>query len=162
EAVDMVRWLAAGAGGLHEEGLVHRNIKPDNVRFSQNVPSSPALSDIWIDTDRRGKPPSRPDSVEASLGFAAPERLLTGRGGGGTDVEARACIRAGCVAGCMPIADHARGRPLLGEAGQDACWSLWVLGEAASAPSPVEPPPGGREVSFALARLEKTLGLAGA
>lgn len=175
EAVEMVKRLARGAGALHEEGLLHRNIKPENVRFSQYVPDSPALSDIWIDTDRRRDPRYRPDLLPASRGFVAPERLRTGEADARSDVYSLAAILYRCVAGCLPVADHdpagAYGR--LGPSGSDppqplaelrpdAPPALCALLRAALSPSPGDRPATGNDLSFALADIEKTLGLAGA
>jgi serine/threonine protein kinase len=175
EAVEVVRSLASGAGDLHQEGLSHRNIKPDNIRFSQYLPTSPALSDIWVDTDRRGEPPYRRELLAASLGFVAPERLRTGEADARADVYSLAAVLYRCVTGCLPIADHeaagAYGR--LGPSGSDppqplaelrpdAPRALCDLLEAALSPYPGDRPANGKDLSFALRDVEKALGLAGA
>jgi hypothetical protein len=175
EAVEMVKLLGYGAGSLHEEGLVHRNIKPDNVRFSQYVPDSAELSDIWIDTDRSGRQHYRPELLPASRGFVAPELRRTGVADARADVYSLAAILYRCVAGCMPVADP-DGAAATGQIGParsdlpqplaelrpDAPRALCDLLQAALSPSPGDRPATARELSFAFVDVAKTLGLAGA
>ncbi len=175
EAVEMVRLLGYGAGGLHEEGLLHRNIKPENIRFSQYVPDSAALSDIWIDTDRSGRQHYRPDLLPASRGFLSPEQRRLGQADARSDVYSLAVVLYRCVAGCLPVDGH-DGAAAYGQIGPaasdlpqplsevrpDAPRALCDLLQAALSPSPGERPDTGKELSFALSDIAKTLGLAGA
>lgn len=175
EAVEMVGKLGYSAGGLHEEGLLHRNIKPENIRFSQYVPDSAALSDIWIDTDPSGRQKFRPDLHPASRGFVAPELRRTGQADARADVYSLAAVLYRCVAGCMPVAEP-EGVAVYGQIGPvtsdlpqplaevrpDAPRALCDLLRAALSPSPGERPGTGKELSFALSGVAKTLGLAGA
>lgn len=175
EAVEVVGRLAYDAGSLHEEGFAHRNIKPENIRFSQYVPDSAALSDIWIDTDRSGKQRYRPELLAASRGFAAPEARRTGQADARSDVYSLAAVLYRCVAGCMPVAEpdgavvYGQIGPVtsdlpqpLAEVRPDAPRALCDLLRAALSPSPGDRPRTGKELSFALSDVAKTLGLAGA
>lgn len=74
EALQMVvRELAAGLAALHQAGLVHRDLKPDNVLIRDDAPLQLVLTDFGIasvlDTTQRFTGTAR------TLHYAAPESL---------------------------------------------------------------------------------------
>lgn len=67
---------------LHGEGVVHLDIKPDNVLVS--LDGAPTLLDFGIASDRRLRPITNEGYLLGTIAFMAPERLLR------TTLEARA------------------------------------------------------------------------
>jgi len=81
QAVELVRELAAGLGKAHARGIVHRDVKPDNVLFSAR--GRPLLADLGLAkhfrTDVEGGSQSialsRPGQARGTFGYMAPEQL---------------------------------------------------------------------------------------
>ena len=67
EAVGIARELLAGAGILHDAGLVHRDIKPDNIIF---IGGKPKLSDPGLVITE-----GEPASLAGTPGFIPPEMI---------------------------------------------------------------------------------------
>lgn len=173
QSVKLVRHLAQGAGDLHAEGMVHRNIKPSNVHFAYPSSDTAMLSDVWIDLQANQRWMVARDLKLASLGYVAPELLTRGEADPRADVYSLAAILYRCVAGCMPVPEHdaegqygaldsvpvGRAQPLL-EVRPDAPRMLADLLGAALSPSLAERPADGRTLHLWLGEVEKDLGIA--
>lgn len=73
ETVRLGEKLLAGLKILHQAGLVHRDVKPENILY---VNGEPKLSDIGL-----VRSISQTRSLGGTLGFIPPERLKSGAGG---------------------------------------------------------------------------------
>ncbi len=87
EVVEFARQIANGLHAAHESGLVHRDIKPQNVMISHDSTGKAVLKliDFGIAADHRG---SEQTSVmrRGSMGYAAPEQWMKT----GKDLDGRA------------------------------------------------------------------------
>ncbi len=93
---EIVRAVAAGLGHLHQQGWVHRDVKPANILFVRGVPK---LGDVG--TARLLTSTARATST-ASLAYAAPE-MYSGKFGPGVDVYALACTVYELLTGRLPF-----------------------------------------------------------
>lgn len=76
-AVDIAIQMAQGLQAAHDAGLLHRDIKPDNVLLSRVGPKPQAkLIDFGIAADRAATTGSRSLAM-GSVGYAAPEQWMS-------------------------------------------------------------------------------------
>ncbi len=90
-AVTVIEHVAKALAAAHARGLVHRNVKPSNVLFSDAGATEACLVDFGL-VSRNG----------LSLDYTAPERF---RGGGSDhreDVYALGCVLYTCLTGARP------------------------------------------------------------
>lgn len=86
-AIDIVRQLANSLNYIHEQDVVHRDLKPTNIFITQN--GRALLFDFGTALDLRN-PPTTPDTaIYGTPGFLAPEQILHG-----DEVDGRADLYA--------------------------------------------------------------------
>ena len=102
--------VATAVGRLHGMGLIHRDIKPDNILWRQN--NEPVLIDMGLacldKEERKGATPlsmvdGKPMAV-GTPGYAAPEQLLGGEVDAAADIHALGVLANACFANNPPRA----------------------------------------------------------
>ena len=96
--------VATAVGRLHGMGLIHRDIKPDNILWRQN--GEPVLIDMGLacsdGEERKSATPlsivdGKPLAV-GTPGYAAPEQLIGGKVDAATDIHALGVLADACFA----------------------------------------------------------------
>jgi len=105
EAAELFAGLAAGVGALHEAGLVHRDLKPDNVFVRDR--GGPVLLDLGIARELHGEPgtTTRAGFVRGTPAFMAPERFFGAPATVASDVYELALILYCMLVGRLPWDD---------------------------------------------------------
>ncbi|HZV00923.1 MAG TPA: bifunctional serine/threonine-protein kinase/formylglycine-generating enzyme family protein [Planctomycetota bacterium] len=105
ETLALGRELARALGAAHRVGIVHRDVKPENVLFTKE--GRPLLSDLGLGKHYRHDLPGASQSVQLSkdgqmLGtprYMAPEQASSGETGPPADVFALGGVLYECLAG---------------------------------------------------------------
>jgi len=103
ELVRVVSEVAAGLDALHGAGIVHRDIKPHNILFSDD--GTAMLTDFGLAKGPAYTVLTRPGQVMGTLDYLAPELIRGEPASPLTDVYALGCLAFECVAGKAPFAD---------------------------------------------------------
>lgn len=105
-AVERVaRWGAALARGLqaaHDQGVIHRDVKPSNVRVRPD--DAPALLDFGIARVPERTPGALTTTFAGSPFYAAPEQLTGAAVDGRADVYGLCATLYQCLTGSVPFA----------------------------------------------------------
>jgi DNA-binding SARP family transcriptional activator/Tol biopolymer transport system component/tRNA A-37 threonylcarbamoyl transferase component Bud32 len=107
-AVSITRQVAAALDAAHEQGLVHRDVKPGNVLVARTRGSEAGehvyLSDFGL-TKRStsGSGVTGTGQFVGTLDYAAPEQFLGETPGARTDVYSLGCVLFECLAGRPPF-----------------------------------------------------------
>jgi len=91
--------LARGAAALHRAGIIHRDIKPDNVILESN--GSLKLIDLGV-VRVPGMEDFPPEDIPGTLGYMAPEMLAGQPGNEATDIYALGVTMFRAFAGEFP------------------------------------------------------------
>jgi WD40 repeat protein len=108
-AVTVVEQVAGALDAAHDDGLIHRDVKPSNILLSAVKPGRPDfcyLVDFGIARSVTSSTRSRLTITGATLGtldYMAPERFLTGPIDHRVDVYALACVLHECLTGRRPF-----------------------------------------------------------
>jgi serine/threonine protein kinase len=150
DLVRMVSEIGAGLDALHAAGIVHRDIKPQNILFA--LDGTAMLTDFGLAKGRAYTVLTQPGQVMGTLDYLAPELIRGEPATPLTDVYALGCVAFECVAGKAPFADKSLfqvGIAHLEEAPPDPCENRPDLGPAVSAAllGPLEKDPAARPQS---------------
>jgi serine/threonine-protein kinase len=103
ELVRVVSEVGAGLDALHGAGIVHRDIKPQNILFAAD--GTAMLTDFGLAKGPAYTVLTRPGQVMGTLDFLAPELIRGEPATPLTDVYALGCVAFECVTGKAPFAD---------------------------------------------------------
>jgi serine/threonine protein kinase len=103
DLVRMVSEIGAGLDALHAAGIVHRDIKPQNILYA--LDGTAMLTDFGLAKGRAYTVLTQPGQVMGTLDYLAPELIRGEPATPLTDVYALGCVAFECVAGKAPFAD---------------------------------------------------------
>lgn len=99
--LDVVAQAAAGLHAVHEAGLVHRDIKPQNVLIRGD--GQVKLTDFGISHAAWSAPMTASGMLLGTAGYLAPERVSGDPGTGASDLYALGVVAYECLAGGPPF-----------------------------------------------------------
>jgi YVTN family beta-propeller protein len=104
-AVDIVEQVAGALEAAHDEGLVHRDVKPSNVLIARGGGSADFayLVDFGIARSVDAPTVTREDQPAGTLAYMAPERFRGARPAASGDIYALACLLYECLTGRRPF-----------------------------------------------------------
>jgi serine/threonine protein kinase len=103
DVVRMVSEIAAGLDALHAAGIVHRDIKPQNILYA--LDGTAMLTDFGLAKGRAYTVLTQPGQVMGTLDYLAPELIRGEPATPLTDVYALGCVAFESVTGKAPFAD---------------------------------------------------------
>ncbi len=97
--------LASALDAAHEQGVVHRDVKPENVLMLRSDVDDPyaVLADFGIAHSEAATALTADGSVLATPGYAAPEQVEGGALSGATDQYALGCLVFEMLSGRVPF-----------------------------------------------------------
>ncbi|MFJ9370281.1 serine/threonine-protein kinase [Nocardia sp. NPDC101769] len=102
QAVSVISQIAAGLDAAHHDGLVHRDVKPDNILLTDD--GFAYLADFGLANTNTDERLTQTGSAIGSFSYMAPERFRAGPAGPAVDVYALACVLHECLTGTRPYA----------------------------------------------------------
>jgi serine/threonine-protein kinase len=106
QVIALFKQVAAGLDVLHENGLIHRDLKPGNILIDQK--GIPYIADFGLAKDHQheGTVLTRPGQALGSMDYMAPEQIRGEEVTAATDVYALACMLFELLTGAPPFADR--------------------------------------------------------
>jgi serine/threonine protein kinase len=102
QIVPVAAQIGAGLDALHEQGIVHRDVKPANVML--DVDGACALTDFGLARGDAYTVLTRPGQVMGTVDYLAPELIKGGAATPAGDIYAFGCLVFECVTGAPPFA----------------------------------------------------------
>lgn len=99
--LDVVAQAAAGLDAAHQAGLVHRDIKPQNVLLGGD--GQVKLTDFGISHAAWSAPITAAGVLLGTAGYLAPERVSGGPGTAASDLYSLGVVAYECLAGSPPF-----------------------------------------------------------
>lgn len=100
--IDIVAQVAAGLQAAHSAGLIHRDIKPDNILFAPN--GTIKITDFGIAHAVGSVPLTATGMVIGTPGYIAPERVAGDETGAASGLYALGVVAYECLADSRPSA----------------------------------------------------------
>ncbi|MFX0578067.1 serine/threonine-protein kinase [Nocardia nepalensis] len=100
EAVSVIRQIAAALDAAHAEGLIHRDVKPDNILLTPD--GFAYLVDFGIAHSSTDQRLTTHGAVIGSFSYMAPERFRAEHTTPAVDVYSLACVLYECLTGTRP------------------------------------------------------------
>jgi serine/threonine protein kinase len=104
--IDLLRGIAGALDAAHERGLVHRDVKPDNILVTTTGGSTHAyLADFGLTRERGGdRGLTTTGQFAGSVDYAAPEQIRGDAVEPAADIYSLACVAFACLTGTAPFA----------------------------------------------------------
>jgi serine/threonine protein kinase len=102
-AVDVVSRTAAAVGAAHALGVIHRDLKPDNLMFAHGDPSELRVLDFGIAVDLADSRLTPSGAIIGTPGYMAPEQIRGGAVDARTDVFALGVVLYEALIGRLPF-----------------------------------------------------------
>ena len=104
--VGICKQVAEGLDILHQNGLIHRDLKPGNILVDEA--GVPFIGDFGLakDQQQQGTVLTRPGQALGSMDYMAPEQIRGEDVSGQTDVYALSCMVFELLTGQPPFADR--------------------------------------------------------
>jgi serine/threonine protein kinase len=104
ETVRICTAVASGLDALHNEGLIHRDVKPANILLDDQ--GVPYIADFGLAKDRDASILTKAGQALGSMDYMAPEQIRGEEVSAQSDVYALGCVMYECLAGKPPFADR--------------------------------------------------------
>jgi serine/threonine protein kinase len=96
--------VADGLEALWKAGMVHRDVKPENILL--DLTGKAYITDFGLAKDSAGTVLTRPGQPLGSMDYMSPEQIRGQPVTGAADVYSLGCVVFECVAGRAPFADR--------------------------------------------------------
>ncbi|MGY4098008.1 serine/threonine-protein kinase [Nocardia sp. R16R-3T] len=100
QAVSVISQIAAGLDAAHHDGLIHRDVKPDNILLTHD--GFAYLADFGLANTNTDERLTQTGAAIGSFNYMAPERFQAGPTTPAVDVYALACVLHECLTGTRP------------------------------------------------------------
>jgi serine/threonine-protein kinase len=100
-AVAIVRQVASAIDAAHESGIMHRDVKPENILITRD--DFAYLVDFGIASAKTDEKLTEMGSAIGTFHYMAPERFTSDEVTSRADVYALACVLYECLAGAKPF-----------------------------------------------------------
>lgn len=110
ETITVCSEVGSGLNALHENGLIHRDVKPENILFDER--GSAMISDFGLVKDPGASMLTMPGKTIGTTWYMAPEQVRGEEVTAATDVYALGCVVYECLIGSSPFG-HTNGMQTL-------------------------------------------------
>jgi len=104
EAVRICTAVASGLDALHEQGLIHRDVKPANILLGDD--GTPYITDFGLAKDRDASVITKTGQALGSMDYMSPEQIRGEEVSAQSDVYGLGCVLFECLAGQPPFFDR--------------------------------------------------------
>lgn len=102
--VRLAHEVAGGLDALHEAGLIHRDLKPDNILFDSR--GTAHITDFGLIKDLKASVVTKLGAAVGTWNYMAPEQVRGEDARPAIDIYALGCVLFACLAGSPPFGDR--------------------------------------------------------
>lgn len=107
--IDITIQILSALEHAHDKGIIHRDIKPDNIILTEDDPPRAKVTDFGIAQLENAQRLTRQGDVLGTLAYMSPEQAGGHNVDGGTDVYSAALTLYECLAGANPLRGETAG-----------------------------------------------------